>query len=75
MLLLKNKYGENWRNNVKVIFAGDDTTDEDAMKALKGYSATFRISSDEDQVTAADQRVESIKDVVKILELIDTNMK
>lgn len=34
LLLLDRKYGQDqWKNHkVKVIFAGDDTTDEDAMK-------------------------------------------
>ena len=27
--------GVNWGENIRVIFAGDDLTDEDAMKALK----------------------------------------
>lgn len=30
--ILSTEFGDNWKENVKVIFAGDDTTDEDAMK-------------------------------------------
>ena len=30
---------------VRIIFAGDDTTDEDAINALKGMAMTFRIVS------------------------------
>lgn len=30
--ILREKFGEDWADSVKVIFAGDDTTDEDAMK-------------------------------------------
>lgn len=30
--ILREQYGENWSTSVKAIFAGDDTTDEDAMK-------------------------------------------
>lgn len=33
--ILREEFGENWAESVKVIFAGDDTTDEDAMKV--GY--------------------------------------
>lgn len=29
--ILKHSFGENWREDIKVIFAGDDTTDEDIM--------------------------------------------
>ena len=28
---------------VRILFAGDDVTDEDAMKALKGMAISFRI--------------------------------
>lgn len=30
--ILREEFGDNWKENVKVIFAGDDTTDEDAMR-------------------------------------------
>lgn len=32
--ILREQYGENWSTTVKAIFAGDDTTDEDAMKVI-----------------------------------------
>lgn len=32
MYILREEFGNNWSNDVKVIFAGDDTTDEDAMR-------------------------------------------
>lgn len=32
LYILREEFGENWAEKVKVIFAGDDTTDEDAMK-------------------------------------------
>lgn len=32
LYILRREFGEDWPNKVKVIFAGDDTTDEDAMK-------------------------------------------
>lgn len=32
LLILKDNFGSDWETHVKVIFAGDDTTDEDAMK-------------------------------------------
>lgn len=36
LLILDKKFGEKkWQGNVKVIFAGDDTTDEDAMLVSK----------------------------------------
>lgn len=72
---MNKKYGNNWKNSVKVIFAGDDTTDEDAMKVLKGYAATFRISSNKDLVTFADKIVNSTEDVVKILKHTEACLK
>ena len=32
---------------VRIIFAGDDVTDEDAINALKGMAMTFRIVSNQ----------------------------
>lgn len=31
LLILKDKFGNDWTSNVRAVFAGDDTTDEDAM--------------------------------------------
>lgn len=33
--ILREEFGDNWNEKVKVIFAGDDTTDEDAMKVTE----------------------------------------
>ena len=33
--ILKSAFGVNWSDSVRVFFAGDDISDEDAMKALK----------------------------------------
>ena len=35
--ILKTAFGIHWSDNVRVIYAGDDQTDEDAMKALKVF--------------------------------------
>lgn len=32
LFIMKHVFGENWSDEVKVVFAGDDTTDEDAMR-------------------------------------------
>lgn len=32
LYILKQKFGDNWSQKVSVVFAGDDTTDEDAMR-------------------------------------------
>ena len=40
--ILKTVFGEDWAEKIKIIFAGDDVTDEDAMSALKGVAHSFR---------------------------------
>ena len=39
---MKTVFGEDWAEKIRIIFAGDDVTDEDAMSALKGVAHSFR---------------------------------
>ena len=41
--LLEKLHGYTWADTVRVIFIGDDETDEDAMRALTGLGITFRV--------------------------------
>ena len=41
--ILEKLHGYTWADNVRVIFIGDDETDEDAMRALTGLGITFRV--------------------------------
>nr|XP_023013746.1 probable trehalose-phosphate phosphatase 2 [Leptinotarsa decemlineata] len=75
LLLLEKKFGVNWKNDVKVVFAGDDTTDEDAMRELKGAAATFRIAPAVNINTFADKLLSSTGEVVKILKLVERLVK
>ncbi|XP_037960770.1 probable trehalose-phosphate phosphatase C [Teleopsis dalmanni] len=70
LFLLEHCYGSNWAKNIKVIYAGDDFSDEDAMKALKCVAKTFRISSDPSIQTAADFILPSQEVVVDLLKWI-----
>ncbi|XP_049314526.1 uncharacterized protein LOC105228751 [Bactrocera dorsalis] len=59
LLILKNQFGDDWAKNIKVIFAGDDNTDEDAMRLLQGSGISFRVSTDPNIQTYADFRLAS----------------
>ena len=41
--LLREKYGPGWSEKVRVVYVGDDETDEDAFASLRGLGATFRV--------------------------------
>ncbi|XP_055298974.1 uncharacterized protein LOC129566773 isoform X2 [Sitodiplosis mosellana] len=74
LYILREEFGDNWPEKVKVIFAGDDTTDEDAMKALKGDGLSFRVSKRSEIETYADYRVPSTKTISLILQWLQDNM-
>lgn len=73
--ILNEEFGNDWANEVKVVFIGDDTTDEDAMRALKGIGRTFRVTHNKPNIeTNADFCVPSTKTVSLILEWLQTNL-
>lgn len=69
-LILKSSFDSNWEQR-KVIFAGDDTTDEDVMVAIKGFGRSFRVSKDANVQTNADFRIPSVKSVYYMLKWIE----
>ncbi|XP_065357113.1 trehalose-phosphate phosphatase isoform X3 [Calliphora vicina] len=72
MFILKHTFGDNWADEIKVVFAGDDTTDEDAMKKLQGLGKSFRVSTDPEIQTFADFRLSSQDLVSDLLKWIST---
>ena len=58
--ILRSAFGVNWSRDIRIIFAGDDLTDEDAMKALKGLAYNFRVVNSGLVQTMADHRYPDI---------------
>jgi len=72
--ILRSAFGVNWRQNIRVIFAGDDLTDEDAMKALKGLAYNFRVINSELVQTMADHRLPDTAGVQTMLHWLENFM-
>jgi len=64
--ILRTRYGVNWSEQVRVIYVGDDHTDEDAFRFLAGLAATFRVGS-ADTMTAATRRLPDVASVRRLL--------
>ena len=58
--ILRSAFGVNWSQDIRIIFAGDDLTDEDAMKALKGLAYNFRVVNSGLVQTMADHRYQEL---------------
>lgn len=69
--ILRTAFGLDWSERIRIIYAGDDVTDEDAMEALKGMAATFRVTSSQVVKTAADRRLPSTDSVLTMLKWIE----
>jgi len=65
--ILRDRYGPSWSESVRVVYVGDDQTDEDAFRFLSGLSTTFRVGSP-DSPTAATRRLPSVDAVYALLE-------
>jgi len=64
--ILRARYGPAWSESVRVIYVGDDQTDEDAFRFLSGLATTFRVGSP-DSATAATRRLPSVEAVRRLL--------
>jgi trehalose-phosphatase len=69
--ILSHTFGNDWRQNVQVVFAGDDTTDENVNSQLLGSALTFRVTQDPNVETKATYKIPSTESVTKILQWID----
>ena len=65
--MLRCLHGPDWSEGVRIVYAGDDDTDEPAFRVLAGLGLTFRIGSAA-QPTAAMRRLPSIEALAGMLE-------
>jgi len=72
--ILRTAFGVDWHERVRIIYAGDDVTDEDAITALKGMAVTFRVTPSHTVRTAADRRLPSTDSVLMMLKWVDRHM-
>lgn len=73
LYILNKTFGPEWIENVRVIYAGDDVTDEDAMQALKGLAATFRVTQSQIVRTLADHCLPNTESVLTMLKWVEQN--
>lgn len=69
--ILRTAFGVDWSERIRIIYVGDDVTDEDAMMALKGMAATFRVTSSNIVKTSAERRLPSTDSVLTLLKWIE----
>jgi len=66
MRVLRDRYGRPWPEEVRVVYAGDDETDEDAFRALHGLGVTFCVGAAE-RDTLASRRLPNVDAVETLL--------
>lgn len=74
LYILRTTYGADWPERVRIVYAGDDDTDEDVMETLNGLSCTFRVSKSAAVKTAANYRLKDPEAVLAMLRLVEERM-
>jgi trehalose 6-phosphate synthase/phosphatase len=67
--VLRARHGPAWSEHVRVLYVGDDETDEDAFRALSGLGITFRVGRAE-RPTLASHRLPNVDAVETLLRWI-----
>jgi trehalose 6-phosphate synthase/phosphatase len=67
--VLRSRHGPTWSEQLRVVYVGDDDTDEDAFRVLEGLGATFRVGRAE-RPTRAARRLPSVDAVETLLRWI-----
>jgi trehalose 6-phosphate synthase/phosphatase len=66
LYLLRQRYGPTWSQRVAVVYVGDDETDEDALRALRGLGCSFRVGPPGSR-THASHRLHDVSGVEALL--------
>ena len=64
--VLRARHGPAWSESLRVIYVGDDDTDEDAFRTLLGLGMTFRVGRAE-RPTLAARRLPDVAAVERLL--------
>jgi len=72
--ILRTMYGVDWSERVRIVFAGDDSSDEDAMKVLRGIACTFRVTSSPSVRTAANFRLANPDSVLTMMKWVERRL-
>jgi trehalose 6-phosphate synthase/phosphatase len=64
--LVRQRYGPGWSAHTRAIYMGDDDTDEDAFRVLRGLGETFRVASPA-RPTLASHRLHDVAGVEALL--------
>jgi len=72
--ILRTAFGVDWSDRIRIIYVGDDVTDEDAMETLKGMAFSFRVVNSDLTQTAANMRLPSTDSVVCLLKWVEKHM-
>jgi trehalose 6-phosphate synthase/phosphatase len=66
--LLGERYGDDWPSHVRALFIGDDTTDEDVFRSLRGIGRSICVGSFAPHPTAqADYRLPDPDSVIALI--------
>nr|CAD7257546.1 unnamed protein product [Timema shepardi] len=74
LYILRTQFGVDWSERIRIIYVGDDTTDEDAMQALKGMAATFRVAASHIVRTVAERRLPNTDAVLTLLKWVERHL-
>ena len=73
--ILRTIYGADWQQRVRIIYAGDERSDEDVMEILTPlHACCFRIAAEVAHGTAANFRLDNSAALLSVLRWIHSRM-